>query len=478
MACVTKRDPEVEKAFWNEAKVRLAAGVEPEEVINQIAKQHGIGTDAVGSILSQNKQLFNLTNEAWAKQAKLATLKSNARRAAMSADMSKFAKGAKWLYEKPRQVITIGHGGVIPFTHARTSLFVPGEQAIFGRAVRDAYSYMTPTAGDARWRADMAKLRTDDRFNFWSRAGLDIKLQSAPQGMGMSRWTRKSFDALKTMRLELAKKYWSQLDPADRSLEAAKDLASRINHATGTVNTSPTVSKIAGATMFAPKLRFAKYANAADTFTSSFGAKRFGKVLAVNLGLLGVNDMFNRYVLQNNDKVNWTDPARADWMRMKIAGMTIPMAPLFETMRLPIALGANLLDPREENKWKVAGREIASAAHPAINAAYGLATGTDLATGKILPFKGVAQYIYGDYRDKKKMFGKFVPNKYAQHETKGEYAAQYIPIPAQPIVKAMTAEGVPASTAAPYVEAVLSGLFGTHAYPNVPYRPKQSLDRK
>jgi len=53
--------------------------------------------------------------------------------------------------------------------------------------------------------------------------------------MGMSRWTRQSFDALKTMRLELFKKYRAQLP--DKSFEAAQDLAKRINHATGTVAT-------------------------------------------------------------------------------------------------------------------------------------------------------------------------------------------------------------------------------------------------
>lgn len=476
MACVVKRDAEVEKAFWNEAKARLAAGIEPEEVINQIAKQHGIGTDAVSGILSQNKQLFQLTNEAWAKQAKLADLKSAARREVSVADKPAWVKAAGAVFEAPRKALTIGHGGVIPFTHARTSIFVPGEQGIFAKAVGRAYSYVTPEGGSARWRADMASLRSDPGFNFARRAGLEIKLQDKPTGMGMSRWTRQSFDALKPMRLELFKKYWQQLDPADRSFESAQDLAKRINHATGVVKTDAKVSKITSATMFAPKLRLAKYASAADAFTSQFGAKRFAKVAAVSLGLLAVNDMFNRYVLQNNDRINWKDPARADWLRMKIAGMTLPMAPLFETMRLPVAAGAVLADPREDNKAKVLTKELASAAHPALNAIYGGVTGTDLATGHALPFKGAAQYIYGDHRGEKPMFGKMVKNKYAQKESAGEYAAGYAPIPSQPLIKAMIKEGIPPQTAAPYVEAILSGMMGTHAYESIDYKPKKPLN--
>jgi hypothetical protein len=483
MACEIKSDPEVEKAFWNEAKKGLAAGLEPEEVINQIAKTHGIGTDAVGAVL-QSRQMFQLTNEAWAKQAKLAELRTAAKNEVRIADKPAWLKAlnkpihskipiSRNPYEAARQTLTIGHGGVIPFTHARTSLLVPGEQAIFARTVGRAYSYATPKAGSARWRADMAKLRTDPAFNFAARAGLDIKLQSKPVGMGMSRWTRQSFDALKTMRLELFKKYREQLP--DKSFEAAKDLAKRINHATGTVATPPVVSKIAGATMFAPKLRFAKYASAVDAFTSKFGAKRFAKVAAVNLGILGINDAFNRYVLQNNDKVNWNDPARADWLRLKIGGMTLPMSPLFETMRLPVAAGAVMMDPREDNKAKVLTKELASAVHPGINAIYGGVTGKDLATGKALPFKGASQYIYGEHRNERPMFGKMVKDKHAQKISGGEYASGYLPIPAQPIVKELVKEGITPHIAESFVEALLSGAAGTHAYPNVPYKTKKPL---
>lgn len=296
----------------------------------------------------------------------------------------------------------------------------------------------------------------------------------------MSRWTRQSFDALKTMRLELAKKYWNQLDPADRTFEGAQDLAKRLNHATGVVNTPPVVSKIAGATMFAPKLRFAKYASVfSDPFASGFSAKRFAKLAAINLGILGINDLVNRNIFQSNNNVNWTDPQRADWLRMKIAGMTIPMSPMFETARLPFAAGAVLFDPRQENKAKVLTKELASAVHPGINALYGLATGTDLATGHALPFKGASQYLYGEHRDQKSLFGKMVKNKYAQKESGGEYAAGYAPIPVQPVLKEMAKEGVPPELSQKflqaYAESILSGLAGTHAYPDVPYKPKKPI---
>ncbi len=477
MACNIPHDPEIEKAFWAEAKKGLESGLEPEDVIRQIAKTHGIGTDAVGAVI-QSKQMFQLTNEAWAKQAKLSELRAAAKRAAKYADDKPWLKAIKAVYHAPRQALTLYHGGAIPFTHAGDSLITPGEMKMFREAVGDSYSYMTPNAGAARWRADMAKLRTDPGYNFWSRAGLEIKMQAQPVGMGMSRWTRQSFDAIKTMRLKMAKQAWTKLDPADRTLDAAKDLASRINHATGTVRTAPGVSKIAGELMFAPKLRFAKYARVSDAVTSKYGAKRFAKVAAVNLSILAINDLFNRHVLQNDDKVNWTDPQRADWLRMKIGGMTIPLSPLFEMGRLPINAGATLLDPKQEDKSRVLVKEIASAVHPGLSAGYGLATGKDLSTGKALPFKGASQYLYGEHRDQRAMFGKMVKDKNAKQMSGAEYASGFAPIPAQPVlIKALVSEGVHPTVAQTVAESFVS-LIGKHAYPNVPYKPKQPLDKR
>lgn len=135
------------------------------------------------------------------------------------------------------------------------------------------------------------------------------------------------------------------------------------------------------------------------------------------------------------------------------------------------------MNPNEDNKAKVLTKELASALHPTLSAGYGLATGTDLATGKALPFKGASQYIYGEHRDQRKVFGKWQQNKFAQQESPGEYASGFAPIPFQPVLKEMSKEGVPPDTSQKflkaYAESVLSGLGGTHAYPNVPYKDKK-----
>lgn len=371
------------------------------------------------------------------------------------------------IYEMPRRVITIGHGGVIPFTHARTSLFTPGEARIFGDTAVQAYSYMRDESGTAKWKRDMAALRMNPNFDFaYKVGGLDVGSHSHPVGMGMNRWTTQSFDALKTMRMKLFNKYWERLSPATQTPEMAKHIATLVNHATGTVQTTPTIAKLAGIGMFAPKLRFAKYASVGDMFTSRLGRERAIKMVAMNVALLAVNDLVNRYLFDKtgNDTVNWTDPTRADWLRMKVAGITIPMAPIFEMARLPVRIGATLLDPSKQDKWRPVTSEIASAAHPTLNAAYGLASGKESWSGRALPFPGLQQEIYGDHRKKDNQIGGW------------EYAANYTPIPAQPILKEFAKNGVrfDGSMGPSVVEALLSGLMGTHAYENVPYTPKVS----
>ena len=149
---------------------------------------------------------------------------------------------------------------------------------------------------------------------------------------------------------------------------------------------------------------------------------------------------------------------------MKIAGMTIPMAPLFETARLPIAVTATMLNPREHDKGRLLTKEVVSALHPGISVAYGLATGKDLSTGKTLPFRGLSQHIYGEHRTQK------------QTMNVGEYVAGRMPIPAQPILTEMAKQGVPPDLSVPflrsYAESIFSGIGGTHVYPNVEYKDK------
>lgn len=466
-------DPEVAKAFWNEAKTGLANGLSPEDVISQMSEKSGLQHETIARILTQNKHLRSLTTEAWAHQAAITRLRSNARSIIRDSDRSSLGKMFSKVWESPRALLTIGHGGVIPFTHMKDSLYAIGEQKIFTDAVKRAYSYATKTGGDARWRADMAALKSQRLYNFADRAGLNVRVETQPHGIGKNWWTKKSFDALKPARLEIFSKYWDAVPREAKSLDLAKAIALDVNHATGTIKPiSPTASKVTSALMFAPQLRFAKYmtafvdpikflvkggkASAAERYASGIAAKRWAKITALNLSILAVNQAFNQYVLGNKEKINWTDWSKADWLRMKLGGFVIPMSPLFEMSKLPFRVVATALDPKQKEKWKPISKEIASAASPSVSLVYGGITGKELYSGRRLPFRGLAQMMFGEQRI-----------RMAQQSWK-EYGTERLPIYAQPMVKALSDEGVKAPLAKKItiggIESVLSGVAGTHAY--------------
>lgn len=379
-------------------------------------------------------------------------------------DTSMLEKG-KFLYSIPLRLKTIGHYAVIPFTHGRNSLYVPGEAGIFARTVGRAYSYGPGESALNRWKRDMASMRSDPEYDFWNKDGLDIKIGEKPEGLGSATATSRSFDALKQMRLDLAKKYWKSFSPEERSPEAKKNLINVINHTTGDLNVPASIAKGTKYLMFGPKVWFARHLSGlSDPFTSKFAAQRMGKIIAINVGLLAVNDLINRYILGNtgDDTVNWFHPTKADWLRMKVAGMTIPGAPAFEIARLPFRIGAVATDPDERNKSKVITTDLAGGLNPAITFGYDLGTGTDMWSGKALPFPGASQLLFGDKRNK-------VPDKQMD---KYEYTAGVAaPMWLDPVLKNAAVNGVhmDQKTGASVAEALLTGVLGEHGYPTVPY---------
>lgn len=362
----------------------------------------------------------------------------------------------KKIWNAPMSVLTFGHGGVIPFTHGRSSATVPGEMKIFAKAAARSYSY-TPygrrDTATSLWKRDMATMIGHPQYKKWVKRGLDITVGEKPLAMGSAQWTGMAFDALKMMRFEMALKYAK--DIGEMTEDQEKDLASRINHATGDIKIPAPIAKPLSWLAFAPKLRPAKYASAfVDPFRSKWAAKRVAKMIAINLGLLLTNYMVNKYLfgVDDQDNVNFNDPGSADWLRMKIADMTVPMAPTFEAARLPLRLGHAMVSPNEFDRWKFAKNEVVYGLNPMIGLLYGGMTGSDLATGKDLPFKGLGEYAFGDRHPSKQ--GKIGWPQYL-----GSHAA---PMALEPVVEELATDGVNPEMGGPIVAAFASGLFGEH----------------
>ncbi len=240
-----------------------------------------------------------------------------------------------------------------------------------------------------------------------AQAGLDVKPGSKPVGIlasGVKGWGQRGFDSLKIGRLDLWD-LWSQKFPEMLRDEAgAKELAKEINIATGGLERGSVGERIASKTTgvsFAPKLFIARrlealtpirYAAKAGKMLPSERAamniamQKWAKITVGTAALLGANDLYNKFVGGGKHRVNWDDFSQPGSLwRMNIGGTIIPVTPMVEVIRTPVAALAALVANRKQLRgqdpkgvaWDIATRDILNAVHPSITAGIELATGRE-----------------------------------------------------------------------------------------------------
>lgn len=500
-------NPMVAKAFWNQAKAHFDAGKDFDATIKAMAKDSGLQEGTIAHVLTADKRLKAITNEMWTKRAKYSDIRRGAEMLVDQADTAGWAKKAGVIWDATRKVATIGHGGVFPFTHGRNLAFSgdPVQVKIFGEAVRDAYSYMTPNKGAARWAEDMAKMQLEPDYASWRRMGLDISPSSEPVGIlsrGAKGWGRRGFDALKPARLKLARHLAEQLPEDMRTEEGGRILAKEVNYATGSVDLGAKASRIASRTMFAPKLWFAKRMEAFQPLrylvnagkmtpvqraVANIALKRWAKIVGVTAGILEANDAYNQYVAKNDKRVNFTDFSHPGTLwRMNLGGTIVPLSPLTEVIRTPVAFVGALMATKRDLRGdapltsasRLVMKDFLSAVHPSITGATELISGREAygTPGHLrrLPFPGVAQLVRGEEKEKEPPL------------TYGEYLAEKGPIPiaagTREFVQALQDEGLDPNDANNWVKALmssaLSGGAGVHTFQESPTGGKGSTKPK
>jgi hypothetical protein len=489
-------NPMVAKAFWNEIKGHYNAGKDFQGAVKAMAQKSGLQEATVARVITSDRRLKSITNDMWLKRAKYSEISKAAHMLVDQADTPKWAQRAGSAWDSTRRIATIGHGGVFPFTHARNLLFSgdPAQMKIFGQSVRDAYSYMTPNTGKARWVEDMAKLQLEPDYVSWRRMGLDIAPGSEPVGIlakGAKGWSRRGFDALKPARLKLARLLSENLPDDLRTEESGKMLAREINYATGSIDLGAKASRIAGRAMFAPKLWFAKRMEAfqplrylvnagkmtADQRTvANIALKKWAKTVAVTTFILEANDAYND-IRKTGKKVNWTDFSKPGTLwRMNVGGTIVPLSPLVETIRTPVAFVGALMATKKDLRGdapltsasRLVLKDFLNALHPSITGATELISGREVygTPGHLrrLPFKGVAQLVRGEEKEKEP------PVPWA------EYVAEKGPIPfasgTREFVQALRDEGASENQANAWVKSLiqsaLSGGAGVHTFQESP----------
>jgi hypothetical protein len=499
-------NPIVAKAFWKEFGTHMeSAKFDPVKAIESVAEKAGLKPATVGKILTADKRLFAITRDASLKRAKATQLKRAAQDLVDQANESRSTAAIRYTWDGLRRSATFGHGGVFPFTHARNLLYAgPAEARMFGESVRDAYSYMTPNTGKARWVRDMDAMQLRGSYKSARSAGLDIQPESEPTGIltkGMKGWSKRGFDALKPLRLKLWERYSDQIPELLRDEVSAKALANEINIATGGLTRGTVaagVAQRAAPFSFAPKLFLSRRIEAltpirhlakggrmtaGERAASNVALKRWAKIVTITAGTLGANDALNR--LLGGTPVNWYDFQHPGSLwRYNVAGQIIPTSPLVEVIRTPVAaLGALVRNRKElrgerplDTAWNILTKDVLNAVHPTIPAAVELVTGREQfgVPGKErrLPFPGVKQLLRGE--DKEKVPAMGLP----------EYLLEKGPIPisafTREFVQSLQDEGVPQGEATKWVralfasgmDAIMSGGLGLHAHPEAKPKPE------
>lgn len=281
----------------------------------------------------------------------------------------------------------LGHGLVPMVTHASNMIFNPYAWSVYfgtwknGKYVPGAWHQMyTMTFGERplqRMLGDkrgltakeyhklvLDEMQNHERFNFWKNEAKlecdpfkytdDYQIEALKSVFGKKmEWLTAGpgFDALKTLRFSMAEKWFNSLPEHLRNKESAILIADSVNHATGIVKTR--FHESLNWLMFAPKLEASRWAylfkdtiKAIDYIrnwrTASLEQRAWAKselmqkasVFAGYYAALVANQAFLK-LCNSDEKINFNDPKKGDFMAFKVAGFKVGvMNPFIGMIRL------------------------------------------------------------------------------------------------------------------------------------------------
>ena len=346
--------------IWKWAKEHggIDKGTPIENVADAINTQFFSGMapkEWITDILSGRKTPFRqVANDMWRKQYNRRVIQQQARDVMATAE----TPAVKWLrrlFWLPRTVAVAGHGIVFPVTHAGDLIFRPSSWYTFLKGVLRTYrgapelwGLGTKLGGGKGYVGRILDdMRRDSLFDTALRSKLDIGDLSHPSGLISRHYqgpAARAWDMLTVMRFELWKKQMGKFVKDGMSEaqvnEIGEQLAQWANNATGS-GKGPIANLGGGKAglLFGPKLTQAKLnrltvdpAQTIKTFANWKEATPGEKAVAwtrlsgatqwavTNLGFLAVNQGALSY-FGTGQKINWTDPTKADWMAFKIPGI-------------------------------------------------------------------------------------------------------------------------------------------------------------
>lgn len=417
------------KDIWAYAKENYVdKGRSYEEMLKGVATDTGLQTWQIREALAQPKGARIITDEIYRKQdaRKKALAKSKEWvETTHNSKLKEFINNTPSFFFKLK---TFGHGTVAPITHAGMNLFRPTEWGKYFKFMANGYKYAfvgLGEAGEARYLQAMEDLKNKPNYILARRSGLandpDSKYDDYQKGknffgkLGLA--GDRGFNALKSYRQDLFDMYYDKLSVVEKAdPNTAKEIAKLVNHATGTSEVN--FPKWVNTAFFAPKLEASRWqglitdpAKATKTFVNwnkatapekvqaKIVAKRAGEIISTYGGLLAMNQAILT-LSGSDDKINFTNPLKSDWMKFKASGKTIDVS---GGVRSSIAFVGNLMNEiytgytgNKKELWKKPeekelvsiGTQLRYKSSPFAGILWDLATSTD-AMGRPLPFSNV-----------------------------------------------------------------------------------------
>lgn len=354
------------KDIWDYAKKNyLDKGRTYEDMLSGVSKDLSLTTGQIRNALAQPKNARVITNEMYRTQYRRNQAVNTAKQWVRQMQTPRIVRMAKAIPAFFFEKAIFGHGTVGMITHAGLNMFNPATWSSYWKNFGRQFKFLVKPEAYEKAKED---LQDSDNYVIARRAGLANDPNSVYDDYGG--WKKyfgklgmagdRGFFALKTFRQELFNHYYDKLSDSEKAdPQIAKEIASIVNHATGTHKIP--VPETVGTAIFAPRLEASRWermivepVKAVTTFTNwkdatpaekvqaEFVAKRAGAIattyfagLAINQGALSVTG--------SDKKINFFDPLKSDWLKFKwgdksfdtTGGMVSSMHLLAKLLKLP-----------------------------------------------------------------------------------------------------------------------------------------------
>lgn len=434
------------KQVWSAAKSYLDKGeTDFDNIRHKIADEFGLSVKEVTELLAKPKGVKKITDEMYRKMAERRRITNQAKDWVANA---KYPFWLRWLKNVPRAFFAakvFGHGTVGMITHAGNQMFNPLAVNSYWTNFFRQFKLMGVHDRGIYHEKMMQDLIRDPNFIKAKRAGLandPFKYQDDYQNQFIVKFFHKiglmgnrGFDSLKLFRQDRFNQRWDALPDDLKTDEMAKLLADIGNHETGVVK-----SRMGGEAgnwiLFAPKLEGSRWAFLiGDTAKASkillnwknespeakyYAKRELGQkalIAGTYFGSLVINQGFLS-ATGSDQKINFFNPRRGDWLSFKIAGHNLGIiSPMMGAIRFLVNVARDSMANRsnfeklQSSRYEAIAEDVGKYARTKFSPFF--KTSTDIASqsdfmGRPLPFsndkvpkflkqQGIEKYTYPQY---------------------------------------------------------------------------------